>query len=510
MEIYRQCGIEADIREAGLSQKFSDNIIWAETLSGKETKRWGGRWSLPHPYISQLCSKILKRWIFRTTPSGNCLCAQDSLERVLRSVAIREGFAELRFNTEVVAQEQDEGGVTINLVDRMRGVESRVRAQYVVAADGANSLMRYELGIRMIGRGALYDSINILFNADLTPWTSTRPAALYFIENETINATLLTINGIDRWGFLINNVSALGIGALELAPERAVELIRMAIGASDLKVDILSISPWTACAHVAEKYYLGRIFLVGDAAHEMPPTGGFGLNTGVQDAHNLVWKLAAVLQGVAGSELLDTYQTERRPVGQLVTEQSLNNAVSMGRLTGVSDAVPMVRDELLRHDGLVFGASYLSKAVIPDRTSDPVVANPVNDYIPCARPGRRMPHIWMKCDGSCFSSIDLIDGAFVLFTSPGGNAWAEAAGELALEMNVDLKSYIIGSIIRSHVRRWRTIFGISKTGAVLVRPDGYVAWRSNSIMTEPKNILRIALNKVLGRVIFSDEKMSVK
>ena len=207
-----------------------------------------------------------------------------------------------------------------------------MRAQYVIAADGAQSLIRRQLGVRMLGQEKVYESVNILLKADLRPWTAHRPAALYFVEHPRIKATFLTINAVDRWGFLVNSLPAYGLKASDFTSERSVELVRMAAGVPDLEVNVLGIAPWTASAHVAEQYCHGRIFLAGDAAHEMPPTGGFGLNTGVQDVHNLAWKLAAVLRGAAGASLLDTYHDERQPVGRAITEQSLKNSISMGRL----------------------------------------------------------------------------------------------------------------------------------------------------------------------------------
>ena len=156
----------------------------------------------------------------------------------------------------------------------------------------------------MVGKEDVYDSVNVLMNADLRPWTAHRPAALYFIENPGMRATFLTINGIDRWGFLVNSLAAYGYKASDFTPERSAKLIRDAAGVPDLAVKVLGVAPWTASAHVAEQYRHGRVFLAGDAAHEMPPTGGFGMNTGVQDVHNLCWKLALVLQGRAGGSLL--------------------------------------------------------------------------------------------------------------------------------------------------------------------------------------------------------------
>ena len=211
----------------------------------------------------------------------------------------------------------------------------------------------------------------------------------------------------DRWGFLVNSLSAYGYTASDFTPERSLELIRLAVGVPDLAVKILGIVPWTASAHVAERYGHGRIFLAGDAAHEMPPTGGFGLNTGVQDVHNLAWKLAGVLCGVAGPALLDTYHDERQPVGRAITDQSLNNSLSMGRLGGRSSGTAIARPEYLNEQGMIFGAAYTSSAVVPDGTPAPMLANPVTDYVPSARPGARAPHVWLERNGVRISTIDL-------------------------------------------------------------------------------------------------------
>ena len=269
---------------------------------------------------------------------------------------------------------------------------------YVIAADGAHSPIRQKLGMKMLGQPNVYDSINIAFNADLTRWTADRPAALYFIENDRIRGSFLTINGRERWGFLISAMKAFGYTAADITPALAVDLIRLAVGVPDLDIEVVGIAPWTASAHVAERYRTGRIFLAGDAAHEMPPTGGFGMNSGLQDVGNLAWKLAAVLKGVASPALLDTYHDERQPVGRAITEQSLINATSMGRLEQTKKNAG-ARSEYLNEQGMIFGAAYSSGAVVPDGTDAPDVANPVTDYVPSARPGARAPHVFFQHDG---------------------------------------------------------------------------------------------------------------
>ena len=202
----------------------------------------------------------------------------------------------------------------------------------------------------------VYDSVNILFRADLRRWVQDRPAALYFVEQPDLRATFLTINAHDRWGFLIHSLKQYGYTPEDFTPQRCIDLIRKGVGEPDLPVEILGVSYWEASAIVADRYRDRRLFLAGDAAHEMPPTGGFGMNTGVQDAQNLVWKLAAVLKGQAGERLLDTYYAERQPLGMITTKASLENSLSMGR-TARQDGAKLARPEFLNEQGLIFGAS---------------------------------------------------------------------------------------------------------------------------------------------------------
>jgi putative polyketide hydroxylase len=467
MEMYRQCGVEPAIRAAGLPPERGRLIIWSRTLAGEEIER---------------------RIAWRATaeshavsPVRNCLCAQDDLEPVLRHYAETLGAGELRFSTELQDFAQDADGVTATLLDRTSGGTTRVRAHYLIAADGAQSRVRTALGIRMLGKERVYESVNVLLRADLRPWTEDRPAALYFIEHPAIKATFVTINGVDRWGFLLNRPAEYGLTPDDFTPERSAELVRMAAGVPDLPVEILGIAPWTAAAHVAERYRDGRVFLGGDAAHEMPPTGGFGLNTGVQDVHNLAWKLAGVLHGWAAPALLDTYDAERRPVGRVITEQSLANSVSMGRLGRQPDGSTLARPEYLNEQGMIFGASYESAAVVPDGTAPPAIANPVTDYAPSGRPGGRAPHAWLDVKGARVSTIDLIGSHFVLMAGRRGAAWCDAARAVAATTRMPMVAHTIGGdSVHDPDGAWTATYGVDDDGAVLVRPDGYVAWRSRS------------------------------
>jgi 2-polyprenyl-6-methoxyphenol hydroxylase-like FAD-dependent oxidoreductase len=477
MEMYRQIGVEDAIRAAGLPPDRARFIVWARSLAGEELER-------RVPWRASAESSTV-------SPVRNCLCAQDALEPVLREHAERAG-GELRFDVELRDFAQDGDGVTATLVARRSGATSVVRARYVIAADGAQSRIRRALGVAMIGREDVYESVNVLLHADLRRWTQDRPAALYFIEHPELKATFLTINGIDRWGFLVNSLSAYGLNAADFTPERTLELVRLAAGVPDLAATILGIAPWTASAHVAERYTHGRIFLAGDAAHEMPPTGGFGLNTGVQDVHNLAWKLAAVLRGSAAPALLDTYDAERRPVGQAITEQSLANSISMGRLG--HQAPGFARPEYLNEQGLIFGASYESPAIVPDGSPPANVGNRITDYVPDGRPGGRAPHVWLTRDGDRLSTVDLVGQRFTLLAS--GRGWRRVAETTRVPLDV----ITIGADgeLTDADGEWHKIYGVENGGAVVVRPDGYIAWRTPRAVSDPTAALSDALSAILG------------
>ena len=486
MEMYRQIGIEQAIRDAGLSTERTGFIVWTESLAGREIeRRVPGRMNPANRAV---------------TPVLNCLCAQDDLEPVLRRFAEAQPQAELRFNTEMTAVAQDEDGVTATLSDRITGAETQIRAQYLIAADGAQSRVRKIVAREMIGREGVYDSVNILFNADLREWVEDRPAALYFVEQADLRATFLTINAHDRWGFLIHSLKQYGYTPSDFTPEYCTQLIRRGVGKPDLPVTILGVSAWEASAIVADRYRDGRLFLAGDAAHEVPPTGGFGMNTGVQDVQNLCWKLAAVLKDQADRALLDTYHAERQPLGLLITQNALENSLSMGR-TARQEGAKLPRSEFLNEQGLIFGATYQSAAIVPDGTAPPAVDDLVTQYVPSATPGRRAPHVWLEHSGERMSTIDVLGGRFVLLAAPEGGAWVEAASRMASPSRPGLVAYTVGGDkIADPDGAWLKAYAIEPDGAVLVRPDGYVGWRSRGSAATPEQVLTAAFDRVLGRV----------
>jgi putative polyketide hydroxylase len=486
MEVFRQCGIDSAIRNAGLAEGRLGLIVWAESLAGEEIeRRVPGRATAKNMAVTSV---------------RNCLCAQDDLEPVIRRFAEQAGGPEaLRFNTELTSFSQGFGGVTGTLTDRTTGAETPFAARYLIAAEGAQSRVRRTLGVKMTGEEKVYDSVNILFQADLTQWVEHRPAALYFVEQEDLRATFLTINGSDRWGFLIHSPRKFGWLPADFTTEFCTELIRKGVGRPDLAVSVLGIGPWEASAIVADHYRVGDVFLAGDAAHEMPPTGGFGLNTGVQDVHNLAWKLAAVLRGRADDKLLDSYHAERQPFGQIITQNALANAMSMGRNARQSKVLP--RREFLNEQGLIFGACYQSTAVVPDDTPAVVVDDPVTDYVPSARPGSRAPHVWLTRGDEQISTIDLFGPHFVLLAGRDGEAWRRAAQAIG-PSQPPLLAFRVGADgdLGDPDGNWHEAYGVDTDGAVLVRPDGYVAWRSRTSASNPLQVLRAALDCLFGRM----------
>ena len=485
MEMYRQLGLEQPIRDAGLSANATGLIVWTESLAGREIER-----RVP----GRATAKNMAM-----TPTTNCLCAQDDLEPVLRHHAAAQPLADLRFATECDIEAHDADGATAVLTDRVTGERTTVRARWVIAADGAQSRIRAAMGVRMEGTEHIYDSVNILFHADLSAYTQHRPAALYFVEQPELRGTFLTINGRDRWGFLIHSLTKYGWRPTDFTAELCTRLVRQAAGLPELEVEVKGVSAWEASAVVADRYRAGSLFLTGDAAHQMPPTGGFGMNTGVQDVENLCWKLAAVLHGQAGDALLDTYHAERQPLADIITRTSLANALSMGR-SAKQDSAVLPRREFLNEQGLIFGLSYDSAAVLPDGTPPVVPEDPVTEYLANARPGCRAPHAWLERRGQKLSTIDLLGGRFVLLAGAEGAAWARAARSLASQGLPPLAAHALGEDgLTDPGGAWQALYGIGAQGAVLVRPDGYVAWRSAGGAADPAAVLTETLQRVLAR-----------
>jgi len=462
MELFRQWGVEDAIRKFELPQNLS-GFIWVDRLDGAEI----GRVPLGDMQNADV-----------STTRGS-IVSQDAVEEQLRAAAEQNDLAELRFSTEAVIENHGHSGVTVRLREKNGGVQV-VRARYVIACDGASSPTRTALGIAMNGPDAMGRSINIYFRADLSRWVAPRPCVGFFFSNPAlVGSSLLCVNGTDRW-ISINRAQP----DEEFSTERCVRLIRDLVGADDLPVEIINTAYWTMTAQVAEHYRTGRIFFAGDAAHRFPPTGGFGMNTGIQDIHNLVWKIAFVLNGGADPSLLRSYEAERKPVAQSNTDFSVINAVRLGAIyqavrEGDHEGMARLIEDQRKHLanlGQQFGFHYESDAIISDGTAAPEFSP--YEYIPTGRPGHRAPHLWLDRGGERVSTLDLFDRNFTLLTTPAGDVWRTESADL----RKTLRCFTIGrdAELRDAQDKFRELYGIDDDGAVLVRPDGFVAWRQKS------------------------------
>jgi putative polyketide hydroxylase len=493
MEVFRQCGLEQAVRERGLPADRARYAVWARTLREEELQR-------------RLIATATAGLSDAIGPTSGCTISQGMLEPVLLAHARESMQGEIRFDHELIACSQDTSGVTATVFDRTSRETMQVRAQYLVGADGAHSRVREMLGVPMVGDSALAHRINILFRADLSRWVEGRSINICFIQHPDARGALAAIDGRERWSFQALYVPEAGQRAEDFTTERCIELIRAAVGVPDLPVEVLRVAPWSSSARVAARFRDGRMFLAGDAAHEMSPSGGHGMNTGMQDVHNLVWKLAAVLGRWAEPALLETYRQEREPVARWITEQAQHNIASLrygsAGGTGVGTQSPHDgRLELFNELGMIFGTVYASTAVVSDGSLLPPVANPVSDYVPSAHPGCRAPHVWLEREGQRLSTLDLFGTEYVLLAAQAGNAWCHAAAEVAHARQVPLHAFSVGAQgdLIDPGGSWAATYGVEQDGAVLVRPDGHVAWRSRSGVSHPAQALQGCLSACLGQ-----------
>ncbi len=403
--MFRAAGVEDSVRRASEEQYDSDGGISAvESLAGSEIAQ----------YIPSLNAGVEL-----VSPTRRLFLTQDALEPILRSRALELG-AELRYFTELTDFAEVSDGVLATTRNVQTGAERSVHARYMVACDGWRSPVRERLGIGMAGHGLISNSITIYFRADCAPFKRGRTEGVLYVFNDSLSGFFR----LDRdWksGFLVVNTA--GDTATPEATnvsewiddERAAELLRAAIGQADIAVEVVDIARWKEIADAATSFQHGRISIAGDAAHTVPPNGGFGGNTGVQDAFNLAWKIAHVLDGPAHPALIATYDAERRPVGALTIEQAYSRYVPRtAPYLGTDHIQPLVADLSLE-----IGHRYRMAAVIAEEGADDGLPY-VDPRESRGLPGTRAPHLWLERDGDRVSSLDLFGRRFVLLAAAEG------------------------------------------------------------------------------------------
>jgi putative polyketide hydroxylase len=467
MEALRTAGVADQIMAAGPAGPDAMHIVIAESLTGQIHREIAG-------------GQAPDFTAFSPAPYG--MASQERAEPILADRARALG-ADLRFGTVVEDISQDRDGVRAVLHSRATGERIGVRAQYLIGADGGHSGVRAAAGIGAHGRGVLGTHLSIVFEADLGAVLGDRKFALYHLAA----GTFVTTDDPGRYNLVISATAA-----ASLAPDQLADEIRRAAGLDGLDVTILDTMQFESAVQVADRFSAGRVHLVGDAAHLMPPTGGQGGNLAVLDSYSLAWKLAAVLAGQGGAALLASHDAERRPFDEVVVEQQYAQLIlrtAPHRADG-SEAEPIDPATLL------FGARFPAGAIAREPGDDGAAFE--DPRRPTGRPGSRAPHLRLSAGGRELSTADLFGAGFVLLAGADGQDWRAAAASRR-----DLAFHQIGATgsLIDLDEAWPERYGVSARGAVLVRPDGLIAWRCQDLRprADPACLLDAAIGRVLGR-----------
>ena len=479
LELFRSAGIETQVIEGSRKDFVPDgSIVLMDTVSGRK--------------LADIIGD-LNAGVDTVSPCRRLFLNQPNLEPILYERA-RQGGAEMLRQHEVVGVSQDADGVSMTVRHVETGAERMLRGRYLIGADGAHSRVRELLNVGRSGRPVFSNSITIYFTADLSRWLADVPISVLYVKNPAISG-FFRMNRAQTSGFLVINTvgdpvadpAAAANAAADISEATLINHVRTGAGVPDLDVRIDGVSRWRATAEVADRFRDGRVFLAGDAAHVMPPNGGFGGNTGIHDAHNLAWKLALALNGQAGDGLLESYHAERRPASSFTAEQAFTRYVT--RSAPWLQVDPPIEPVAPDFD-IEIGYVYASTAVAAEPGGPAGHTDPRTSR---AAPGTRLPHAWVARRGQRVSTLDLT-GSFLLLAGSDGAAWCDAAKAIAAPA---VTAYRIGADVIEAEGSLTEALGISDSGAVLVRPDGFVAWRTVNADGSGGSILR----EVLGRLL---------
>jgi putative polyketide hydroxylase len=461
MEIMRGWGLEDKVRSGDMGVSMTFAI--AETLSQAPQETSLG---VPPFELSQTVS-----------PSNAVVAPQDFLEPILLR-HFHDVGGESRFATELVSFTMDDDLVRVELRPRGSTESYQLGTGYLVGADGPRSQVRQRLGLELESLGTLGSHVAVLFKADLARWIHHRLSVLNFVTKPKAEGIFVPA-GAGRWIYDLEADSE-ELQASAWTADDLVPRIRKAAGVSELAIEIQRTFHWDFGAAVASGYRRGRAFLVGDAAHRTTPRGATGMNTGIADGHNLGWKLGWVVHGWADESLLDSYEKERVSVGRR------NAARSMEMGTEITPESTLAADFGVTYDSAVISAGHNGEL-------------PFDEVGQWARPGHRAPHIWLEVQGRRLSTIDLFDGRLTLLISAPGSMWRTAAD--ALPAGPPLEVLAIGSELSDPSGALAEHYGLAGDGAVLVRPDGYVAWTAEAAESDAEDTLRRAVAQTLGEPV---------
>jgi 2-polyprenyl-6-methoxyphenol hydroxylase-like FAD-dependent oxidoreductase len=499
MELFRQWGVADAVRAKGLPAHLSTSFGWLSSLAGQEIATLD--------YIDEDSAEL-------SSSERLCSCPQDLIEEVLREALTAQPAATLTYGAEVTGYGTANGGATLTI--RQGGETRRLAVRYVIGADGARSRTRELGGIGLERSLPLGRRVNIYFRSDLTAITRGRPHILWTIMSADTQGIFIALDGASRWVYSVE--LAPGEEVADYPRERCTDLVRLAVGDPGLEPEILATFLWRIDMAMAERFAAPPLFLAGDAAHQFPPMGGFGMNSGIQDTHNLAWKLAAVLRDGASPSLLDTYDAERRPVAVYNAGQCMENAqqqqeaAALMSSPGVLALLASDEGEELRSQfaagvqlqkpefhsqGQQFGYVYSSAAIVGDGTTVPV--STIADYYATASPGARLPHLrLLDGEGARVSTVEIAGERWTLLVAGPASAWETDNGKHMLS---DLNIVAVGAGAgwsEATPGAFRTAYELGEGGAVLVRPDGHVAARWRSLPHDPAAELARVAGQVLG------------
>jgi len=524
MEIMRQHGLADEIYRQGTPTSGMERISFRTSLGGDGPldRRLIG--NLDGYGGGALKERYEKDSICRAT---NLPLMQ--LEPLLRDVAESRAPGQIHFHHELLEFSQNDTGVSAIIQDHAYGEKYHVKAQYLVAADGGKTVGR-ALGAEMLGPRRLRRMVNTYFKADLSPWIDDDGVLIFYFINPDGKGQWagggLVKTGPEKW----DRHSETWVFMRELSPDdpeeindtnvvaRMRDLLRLP---DSFQPEVKKIGRWDVEGVVAAKYRFGRIFLAGDAAHRHPPVSALGLNTAIGDAHNLAWKLQRVVQQSSADELLNSYESERQPVGARVAEWALHGFrmrslidQAIGLSPGQTEANKMAFERLFSdtpgghtaqailaeamkiqrigpqaHD-MEIGYAYESGALVGDGSLPPPRDPMAGIYHPTTRPGSRLPHAPLVREGQTISTHDLITpGQWVLLCSD--ILWRPVVAAVAPSDGNQLHCKVIAQMgdCQDEYGAWQALRQVSETGAVLVRPDGHVAWRVEQVPNDPRGVL---------------------
>ena len=535
MEMFRQHGVADAIYARSMPGKHIGKMRWATSLGGDgafdrktlyEMDSFGGS-GRDADYLAD-------------SPCESTLYPQVRLEPLLREIAAARPPGRLWFNHELMDLVQSTESVVATVLDRATNTSITIEADYVIAADAGKTVGPI-VGAQLEGTPELVDMVTVYFGADLSRYIDDDHVMTYWLANPEGDTTSWGAGVLGKLGpkhfdrhseewmfhFSFRPGDPARFDEASLVPR-----IRDLLKVPELELQILGVGHWIVQGVLADWFRFGRVFLAGDAAHRHTPTTGLGLNAAIHDSHNLAWKIALVQRAHATDALLDSYESERRPVGKRNVEWALftfSNHALTGAAIGIvpgdpersranfsallaagddgvarrhrfNEVMKLHRTEFQAHD-LEIGFRYDEGALVPDGTPAPERDPTGRKYLPTTRPGHRLPHAWVEREGVRISTLDLVRrDAFLLITGSRESAWYQAAGALAATYATLLDILAIGGdgcdVIDAE-GTWRRLRGVGRLGAILVRPDNHVAWRSIEVSADAEGLLRRVIARVL-------------